>query len=162
MTPNEIRIALGTMPARVVLALTVFAEASGEPELGQVAVAWVVKHRAARWRQTIQLVCLAPRQFSCWWGTDPNSARLYQRAEAVLLGASPGLQDPAWLSCAAACHRALIGTAPDPTGGALYYCTAAILTDPRHANEWYARQVRAGVLVETVRIGHHVFHTERT
>ena len=50
---------------------TIFAEARGEPELGQKAVAWVIKNRVKLNRSywggnTIAGVCLQPGQFECW------------------------------------------------------------------------------------------------
>ena len=50
---------------------TIFAEARGEPESGQKAVAWVIKNRVKLNRSywggnTIAGVCLQPGQFECW------------------------------------------------------------------------------------------------
>jgi N-acetylmuramoyl-L-alanine amidase len=52
---------------------TVYAEARGEDERGQRAVAWVIKHRADLNRDywggnTIAGVCRKPGQFECWNG----------------------------------------------------------------------------------------------
>jgi len=160
MTPAEIREAVLHMPPRVAVALTVDAEARGEPDEGVAGVAWVIKNRAAQWHQTPQAVCLAPWQFSAWWLSDANSARLFKAAEAVVMGATPGISDPDWLRVANICNRVLTGTLPDPTDGATYYITERLLEDKAHQSDWYARQVRNGVLVETARIGGHVFHRE--
>lgn len=53
-----------------VMARTIWAEARGEPYVGQIAVAWVIRNRAAdkRWPRTIHGVCKQPWQFSCWNG----------------------------------------------------------------------------------------------
>lgn len=53
-----------------VMAKTLWAEARGEPYVGQIAVAWVIRNRAEdkRWPRTIHQVCKQPWQFSCWNG----------------------------------------------------------------------------------------------
>ncbi len=53
--------------AVVVIALTLFGEAAGEPLAGKQAVASVIYHRAEReGTGGFVGVCRAPRQFSCW------------------------------------------------------------------------------------------------
>lgn len=149
MTPNEIRIALLTIPARVVLSLTLFAEARGEPAEGRAAVAWVIQTRAARRKQTIQAICLQKNQFSCWWGADANSQALFAKAEALLMGA-PTHADPAWLETANIAHRVLMGTLPDPTSSADHYLTTSLYHSPQ-CPAW------AKGMVVTTTIGRHVF-----
>ena len=113
------------------LTCTLYGEAAGEPVVGQVAVAWVIKNRAARpgwWGKTIAGVCLAPSQFSCWWEFRlPNTQRLYAVANALLDGAPP--PDAAIV---AALERVaasvLAGTSEDPTNGATHYVTTALLS----------------------------------
>jgi hypothetical protein len=76
-----------------ILASTVYGEARGEPLVGQVAVAWTVRNRAlhhSTWRgQSIQQICLAPKQYSCWNEGDPNRPKVL----AVTLN------DPVFLGC---------------------------------------------------------------
>lgn len=60
---------------------TVWGEARGEPYLGQVAVAWVIRNRAtwkpaAWWGSSVAKVCLMHAQFSCWLDSDPNKPKL--------------------------------------------------------------------------------------
>lgn len=148
MTPTEIRTALVTMPARAVLALTLFGEARGEPPEGRTAVAWVVKNRAAARTLTIQDVCLQKHQFSCWWGRDRNSLELLARAEAVLRGTNAG--DTAWLETAAIAHRVLLGSGDDPTGGSDHYMTTALYRSPQ-CPAW------AKGMTVTTAIGRHTF-----
>lgn len=70
-----------------VLALTVWAEARGEPSEGIKGVIWVIRNRweHPRWwskapgideDDTLAAVCRAPRQFSCWNTNDPNYKHL--------------------------------------------------------------------------------------
>lgn len=49
-----------------VIALTLLAEAGGEPWAGKMAVASVIYQRAGGDPAKMEAVCLAPRQFSCW------------------------------------------------------------------------------------------------
>lgn len=54
-------------------ALTVWAEARGEPYAGQVAVARVIRNRVRLgWAHDVVGVVLAPYQFSCYNTQDPN------------------------------------------------------------------------------------------
>jgi spore germination cell wall hydrolase CwlJ-like protein len=52
-------------PAGIV-ADTCFAEARGESKAGQIAVASVIYNRAQKSGKSLESVCLARRQFSCW------------------------------------------------------------------------------------------------
>lgn len=130
------------------MALTVWAESRSEPVEGQVAVAWVIKNRAARRRQTIQKVCLAPWQFSCWWEDSKNAGLLALRAERMLEGRI--MPEPKWLELLQRCHQVLIGAIPDPTGFADHYLTTS-LYQSEDAPAW------ARVLPVTVTIGRHTF-----
>jgi spore germination cell wall hydrolase CwlJ-like protein len=124
MTLAEVRDAVRRLPARCVLALTVWGEARGEPQAGQVAVAWVIRNRAERRQQSIQRVCLAKWQFSCWWEESANSRALAARAQQMIAGQV--LPDPGWLALLQRCHQVLVGGIPDPTGGADHYLTTAL------------------------------------
>ena len=124
MTPAEVRQVVRLLPARTVLGLTLWGEARGEPATGQAAVAWVIKNRAAARRQTIQTVCLAKWQFSCWWEDSPNSTALYLRSERVLSGTV--IAEPHWLHLLQLATQVLVGAVPDPTGGADHYLTTTL------------------------------------
>ena len=50
----------------IVVALTIFGEAQGEPLAGKKAVASVIWHRAGGDPAKFESVCKAPKQFSCW------------------------------------------------------------------------------------------------
>lgn len=148
MTHAEIRAALLTMPARLVVALTLWGEASGESPKGRAGVAWVIKTRSARRKQTLQAVCLQRWQFSCWWEDSANSRRLYARAEALVTGATP---DPVgweatWLETAAIAHRVILGREPDPTGDADHYLTTALYHS--EACPGWARQMTVVAVID--------------
>ena len=98
-----------------IMTRTIDGEAENQPELGQIAVAYVIKTRAEWdppewWGHTISEVCKKPWQFSAWNpgpdcdrinALDPGSTRyqnLYNIAQLVLAG-----------------------TVPDPTNGGTHY-----------------------------------------
>lgn len=63
----------------LVLTQTLWAEARGESDEGQEAVAAVIMNRYAvkyRGARTVADVCLTPWQFSCWNAGDPNRAAI--------------------------------------------------------------------------------------
>jgi len=60
------------------MARTLWGEARGESEEGQVAVGHVIKNRVEKktwYGKTIKDVCLKKWQFSCWNENDPNRIR---------------------------------------------------------------------------------------
>lgn len=127
------------------IARTVWGEARGEPWIGMVAVAWVIRNRAARpswWGRDYETVCRAPRQFSCW---DDTPAIFDQTPRSMPI------------PYAAACAVAL-GDEPDPTDGATHYHS---IRRPSWARQWppsWAASQTATSLTETARIGGHVFY----
>jgi len=78
----------GRAEANETAILTIMGEAASEPLEAQIAVAEVIRNRAALRGQTIEQVCLAPRQFSFWndraraarWLRDHGHGDVYQRA----------------------------------------------------------------------------------
>jgi spore germination cell wall hydrolase CwlJ-like protein len=118
--------------------MTVFMEASGEPDEGKLAVAYVLVNRlkTERWGKTLAAVCFAPHQFSSWDYTGPNMERLASASDI----------DPALAACEQAMSNAMHGTAEDPTKGALYYF-ADYIEPPKWAHN----------LTFTVHVGQHEF-----
>lgn len=97
-----------------IMTRTLFGEARGESELGQIGVAWVVRNRAecpAWWGKGVAGVCLKKFQFSCWLESDPNRRKL------LALEAD----DTRYQRLYAIARRVLLGEVPDPTGGATHY-----------------------------------------
>ncbi len=81
-----------TSPDYQVLLDTVFAEAGGQPEECQRAVAWVIKNRVDLNRSywgggTIAGVCLHPGQFECWTGHGGNRIEFAKRKEPHVVAA---------------------------------------------------------------------------
>lgn len=108
------------------LARSIWGEARGESEEGQVAVAWVMRNRviaaqafAARLGRahplfgdgTLVGACRAPRQFSAWNPGDANAAKLAQ----------VGFEDAAYCRAFAVGCQVWGGLINDPTGGATHY-----------------------------------------
>ena len=76
---DQNRVTFGSLSPDKIMALTIYAEARGEPREGKIAVGSVilerVDHRA--WDGTnITDVCLWPYQFSCFLQGDPNLSML--------------------------------------------------------------------------------------
>ena len=101
-----------------VTARTVWGEARGEGILGMIAVANVIRNRAAQgaWRRQFGIgtpasACQAPYQFSCWNENDPNRSNLFDI----------DLNDPTFQLCWYATLGVLLAEEPDNTGGALFY-----------------------------------------
>ncbi len=119
-------------------AATVFMEASGEPDEGKLAVASVLVNRlkTGRWGKTLAAVCFAPHQFSSWNYTGSNMERLANINDI----------DPVLAACEQAMSNAMHGTAPDPTGAALYYF-ADYIDPPAWSHN----------LTFTIKIGRHEF-----
>jgi N-acetylmuramoyl-L-alanine amidase len=128
--------------ALVILARTVYGEARSESWIGKVAVAWVVRNRAAKggwWGADVLSCCMKPWQFSCWNANDPNRKKLEQattRKSAI------------FRECLAAAAAVLADLEPDPTGGATHYFADYIQTP-----KW------AKGKTPTITIGHHLFFT---
>lgn len=100
---------------------TIAMEASGEGQLGEDAVAFVLVNRVkdGRWGTNLASVCLAPEQFSGWNTFDSNRKRI-----ANLKNADPILQ-----AAALALAKALTGY-PDPTLGATHYYSVDMPAPP--------------------------------
>lgn len=153
MTAADLRMAARTLPARTVMGLTVWGEARGEPIGGRIAVCWVIRNRAEHRNQTIQTVCLARWQFSCWWGNDANALAVRDRAFRVLTGEV--IPDAAWLHTLQVAHQVLVGAVADPTGQADHYLTTALYDDA-------ACPTWAKTMPVAERIGRHIFLRDDT
>lgn len=132
---------------REIAALTVWAEARGQPWEGQLAVAYVIRNRAEApgwWGHGVAGVCQAPYQFSCW------NAKVSQGSQRDRLMDVKTLQHPAMVTAMQAVDVAFAGTQPDPTHGATYYCTKAVVDK----TSWARGKTPSAI------IGAHVFFTK--
>lgn len=116
-------------PALTLYATTVFLEAEGEPYMGKLAVAYVIRNRAKGVRTAAALddVILRPWQFSCW-----NADYADNRKQRL---ASPDAEmwDASWQATAAAWWS----FAPDPTYGANHYLNPKTVKAYGELPRWY-------------------------
>lgn len=103
-------------------ARTLWAEARGEPEAGQRAVAHVIVNRlrSNRWGPTLASVCVWPFQFSSWNDNDPNRTQLVCLSE----------NDPAVVMFGRFIEEALSRADPDPTQNSLWYYAISMPKPP--------------------------------
>ncbi len=108
-----------------ILARTIWGEARGEGEAGMIAVAAVVLNRVRIslahdgrfwWGNSIETVCKARAQFSCWNPGDPNRAKLL----------SVGDRDAAFGIAKKVAADGAAGGLVDPTFDATTYKAAAL------------------------------------
>lgn len=114
MTRDRIEL----LDTNTILALTLWGEARGEPLQGKIAVACVIRNRAAKpgwWGQSPRTVVLSPWQFSCWNSSDPNLPKMLDVAD-----------DPLPIERAIVKDVILNAGFPDITGGADGYHTRAV------------------------------------
>jgi N-acetylmuramoyl-L-alanine amidase len=121
------------------MARTIYGEARGESELGQIAVGWVILNRLAKqtwYGKDVTGVCLKPYQFSCWNHSDINECKV------KLVKSS----DPEFQKCLKSARKVLTSSVSDPTGGATHY----------HATSVSPFWIHGATLTKT--IGGHVFY----
>lgn len=119
------------------LARTIYGEARGESQNGQIAVANVVMNRVKKggwYGASVKDVVLKPYQFSCWNANDPN--------RSIILAATPA-QLAGQLAIA---KRAIAGNLPDITNGATNYHAKSVTP------YW------AASMTKTATIGNHIFY----
>jgi hypothetical protein len=99
---------------------TIAFEASGEPVMAKIAVAYVVLNRkkSGRWGDNIKAVVTQPGQFEPW---------TTKRKEIEEL--SP--DDPRYKSAAIIADAVLSGQTPDPTAGATHFLNPTIVRERR-------------------------------
>ena len=121
---------------------TIVFEASGEPEKGKAAVAFVIlnRERSGRWGDNIEEVVTQPWQFEPW---------MTRRGEIEKLSRD----DPRYQSAATIADTVLSGQMEDPTAGATHFLNPVIV-----------RQRRGGSLPSWARgqgqpIGRHTFYS---
>ena len=119
------------------MAKTIFGEARGESQNGQIAIGHVILNRvkAGGWYgASIKDVVLKPYQFSCWNQGDVNRELIINKTSQQLL---PYYE----LS-----KKIINGTIPDNTGGATHYHAKSVTP------YW------AASMTKTATIGNHIFY----
>ena len=130
------------------MALTMWGEARSGGEAAMRAVGHVIDNRrrsGAHGTYATETVSEA-WQFSCWNRNDPNYAAMLN-VDAVKPDSEDGRM---WLAAKRVAGEILAGQSADPTGGALFYHTAAV--SPRWS---------AGLIPDRVIGGHLFFRTAR-
>lgn len=133
-----------------IAALTIWGEARGEPVEGQIAVGFVIIHRALSKKYgNIRDACLAPKQFSCWNEDDPNRELMLKIGDQFNLQyvTDRVLRQAHWIA------RGLIQDSfVDNTSNALNYMTKDLFHSERRPS--WAKNV-----TRVKEIGNHVFFT---
>ena len=120
------------------LAITVAMEAGGEPEAGQLAVAYVIVNRDGGVSDAI----FKPWQFSAWNTDSPARMNLDL------------VPDATFRQCYRTAGAAYFGLLPDPSGGATHYLNEEATKKARPTGDLPAWFDEAKV---TARIGRHTF-----
>ena len=133
------------LPEIVLLALTIYSEARGEPVEGQLAVAHVVFNRVERggwWGDTIADVVLSPHQFS---GFKKGG---FLESWLGAIGLSGVMRREEYGDCELIAGLALEGLTKDPTEGATNFHAVWMEEPP----DWALEMERL------CQIGEHVFY----
>jgi spore germination cell wall hydrolase CwlJ-like protein len=122
----------------------IYGESRGEPELGQVSVAYTAINRSGK--KTVCDVILAPKQYSIFNG---NSSL---RAAAMSLYIEPKhkniIDEKAWIKAVKIAQDVMHRRVPDPTLGATHYVVYRSLTTIPAWTQTYK---------QTAKIGNHTF-----
>jgi spore germination cell wall hydrolase CwlJ-like protein len=144
----------------VLLAMLVWGESRGEPELGQLAVAHVPLTRQQnrlknkkKYGNSLREIILTPFQFSCFLRSDPNRDKLLRPVE------SEGLAR--WAACWSTAVSALTGQSENPAPGATHYVVRRLWSRPTavgRRSKWYEEPcIKSGATSFIASIGNHVF-----
>lgn len=127
------------MDERDYLLATLWGECRGEPFIGQVAVACVIRNRVddSRWPNTYEGVVTQPKQFSCWDG-----------------GNVPGMGGDSMGVLSFIAHGVISGVIPDITDGANHYINAYA----RPPEPSWARKLEQVTIWPGRLIGAHTFY----
>lgn len=107
-----------TAKDRDALVRTLYGEARGESDAGQIAVVHVIRNRVLHRKSSAFVECHRPRQFSCWNLDDPNYTKIIQFSEFSQDYTKLGkVVDRAW-------------DAPDVVHGARHYFASSMIPGP--------------------------------
>lgn len=140
-----------TLTEHQYVALTLWGETRGEPLIGKIAVACVIRNRLSpRW-PTYRAVCLAPWQFSCWRpeGGAANHAALMALADRVATGDEG---PPVYRECLWIAEGLIDGRLRDITKGATHYYAPHAMRPRGKVPKWAVNQI------PVAEVGSHVFY----
>jgi len=131
----------------MVMARTVWGEARGESEDGQLAVAYIILNRARNFKGrkgmfgngTIKSVCFAYKQFSCWNKDDPNYNKILKLDQS----------DKEYSAIKKICFNVLLGKLHDITRGSTHYYAKSMKKEP-----YWAKNIEDD---DKIAIGNHFF-----
>jgi N-acetylmuramoyl-L-alanine amidase len=133
----------------VLMALTIWREASGEGIQGMRAVAWVVLNRCRARHLPVRRIVTEPFQFSSMTiKGDAATTRWPQMIDTSFEDAWKAMVDVLGDNAATNLPQQV-----DPTQGATFYRNPATAT-----SGWFDEAIKNGTLVKTVTIGHHDFY----
>lgn len=126
------------MPPELIVAITIWLEARGEPLAGKLAVASVLVNRAETRGTSLDREALRRRQFSCWNDGGQTARRLW---------AAGAMRGPAWADCQRIARQAIAGTLPLRTHWTHFYAPRRVKSKPK-----WAKNMRGAR-----KIGNHIF-----
>jgi hypothetical protein len=158
-TEQTIRLELTTVQ---VLALTLWAEARNQGQLGLEAVGSVIRNRSNQpgwWGRSIIAVCLTPWQFSCWNpGKDVNHLRLLGQADRMLDGLPVSQLDRKMAQCLLVANGIVDGTIPDRVNGCDHYFSPTGMIPKGSLPRWAKDPVTQLPIPPDVIVGDHWFY----
>lgn len=119
------------------LAVMIFGEARGEPELGQVAVAFTSVNRAKK--GTLCQVILAPKQYSVF-NNDPHLKSAATTLHILPIRKNP-IDQKNWEQALHIAKKVIAKKVPDPTNGGTHYLSEKVMiqkgyTFPKWSSEF--------------------------
>lgn len=151
MTPVELR---EQCTDQIALICTLFGETANEPIQGIIGVACVIRNRVKIdlnrddkpdwWGESYKGVCLKKDQFTCWWQSNENTARVYALAEVLITNQTVTLHSGLVAELQYIAEGIILDKFRDHTHGADHYLT----TDLLEANppDWARTGKRVAVL----------------
>ena len=135
---------IAALSPRQRIALTLWGEARGSTRALREGIASVLGNRVRAnrpaWGLTLDAVCLAPRQFSCWnIGPDHNHQMVLEAGRTLLRAASkPGgiIQGPILRECFVWADALLAGTHADTVQRATHYYAPDAMIPPGRIPLW--------------------------
>lgn len=125
------------------LAVTVYGEARGESERGQIAVAYTVKNRAKN--KSVCNVALAPKQYSVFNNNPELQAAA--KSQHIEPRQNNAIDQRSWARAVRVATIVMHGLVPDPTHGATHYLAPTLMKIKRYRYPKWSKQY---TLVSTI------------
>lgn len=118
------------------LAVTVYGEARGESEKGQIAVAYTIKNRART--KSLCNVALAPKQYSVF-NNNPE-LRAAAKSQHIEPRQKNVIDQRSWARAVQVAVAVMHGLVPDPTNGATHYLAPAVMRTKNYRFPKWSKQ----------------------